>query len=236
MSDRAGAIAAPGAPRTVVFDLDGTLADSQEGILRSFHLTLGDEGITATDEELRHLIGPPLEESFARLGIAPSRLAPVVARYRAHYDRVGVSAAVPYDGVVAAVHRLREGEVRLAVATAKRVDFAHRMLARFAIEDCFEVIEGVSGDDRIRTKNDVVDAVRRTLGEGGVTWMVGDRRQDVEAARHASWVAVGVVWGYGTRDELLAAGAERLIETPSHLADAALGDVRRQPAGSGGRS
>jgi phosphoglycolate phosphatase len=212
----------------VVFDLDGTLADSQEGILRSFHLTLVDEGIAATDEELRHLIGPPLEESFARLGIAPSRLAPVVERYRAYYDQVGVNAAVPYDGGVEVVRRLRDGDVRLAVATAKRVDFARRMLARFDIADCFDVIEGVSGDDRIRTKNDVVDAVRRALGESGVTWMVGDRRQDVEAARHASWVPVGVLWGYGTRDELLEAGAALVIDAPSQLVDAVLGDVRRE--------
>ncbi len=229
--------AAPGAPRTVVFDLDGTLADSEEGILRSFRLTLVDEGLTPTDEELRHLIGPPLEESFARLGIAPSRLAPVVARYRAYYDRVGVDAAVPYDGVIEAVRRLHQGGVRLAVATAKRVDFARRMLARFALADVFDVVEGVSGDDRIRTKNDVVDVVRRTLGESGVTWMVGDRRQDVEAARHASWVPVGVLWGYGTREELVTAGAARLIETPSQLVDAVLGVARREVVGpgSGGR-
>ena len=229
--------AAPGAPRTVVFDLDGTLADSEEGILRSFRLTLVDEGLTPTDEELRHLIGPPLEESFARLGIAPSRLDSVVARYRAYYDRVGVDAAVPYDGVVEAVRQLRAGSVRLAVATAKRVDFARRMLARFAIADAFDVVEGVSGDDRIRTKNDVVDAVRRSVGESGLTWMVGDRRQDVEAARHASWVPVGVLWGYGTREELVTAGAARLIETPSQLVDAVLGVARREVVGpgSGGR-
>ena len=213
--------AAPGVPRTVVFDLDGTLANSEEGILRCFRLTLVDEGITPSDEELRHLIGPPLEESFARLGIAPSRLDSVVARYRAYYDRVGVDAAVPYDGVVEAVRQLRAGSVRLAVATAKRVDFARRMLARFAIADAF----------------DVVDALRRSVAESGLTWMVGDRRQDVEAARHASWVPVGVLWGYGTREELVTAGAARLIETPSQLVDAVLGVARREVVGpgSGGR-
>ncbi len=226
----------PDPPRTVVFDLDGTLADSQEGILRSFRLTLAEEGIAATDEELRRLIGPPLEESFARLGIALAHRTAVVERYREYYDRVGVTAAVPYDGVVEMVRRLRGGGVRLAVATAKRVDFARRMLAHFAIADSFDVVEGVSGDDRIRTKNDVADAVRRALGDGGgTTWMVGDRRQDVEAARHSSWVPVGVLWGYGTRDELRDAGATWLIEAPSQLADAVLGDARRALVGLGGR-
>ena len=214
----------------MVFDLDGTVADSQAGILRSFQLTLADEGVVVADEVLRDLIGPPLEESFARLGIAPSRLVAVVARYREYYDRVGVTAAVPYDGVVETVHRLSTAGVRLAIATAKRVDFARRMLARFALANYFDVIEGVSGDDRIRTKNDVVDAVHDALGErSGLTWMVGDRRQDIEAARHVSWVPVGVLWGYGTRDELLDAGAALLIDEPSQLLDVVRGDLRREP-------
>jgi phosphoglycolate phosphatase len=203
-------------PRFVVFDLDGTLADSQAGILRSFHATLGERGASATNDELLDLIGPPLGQSFSRLGFADEEIDEVVALYRRYYDRVGVDLCHLYDGVEEMLRALGDRGVRLSVATAKRVDFAMRMLDNLGVLDYFECVSGVSLDGRLSTKKEIVgDALGRLNepeGRGG--WMVGDRREDVLAALAHDLVPIGVLWGYGSRDELAESGAQLLAASP----------------------
>lgn len=208
-------------PTFVIFDLDGTIADSQEGILYSFHATLNDLGKRVPDDELRALIGPPLGESFARLGVNDSDLAQVVALYRSYYDRQGVERAHLYDGVRELLEQLHEAGVRLAVATAKRVDFATRMLGRLGVLDLFHSVSGASLDGLVNTKQEIVhEALQLLAGPSGVGWMVGDRREDLRAAAFHSLVPVGVLWGYGSFDELVENGAQILATTP--------GDVLRE--------
>jgi len=204
-------------PGAVVFDLDGTVADSQEGILLSLHQTLDEYG-RGDDRDLRSLIGPPLDESFRALGFGEDELSGVVDRYREIYDREGVALARPYPGVIEVLRTLRQRGVRLALATAKRVDFAERMLENFGVRELFDDVAGASLDDTLTAKVDIVAEVRAVFEDAaGGAWMVGDRRHDVEAARALGLVPVGVLWGYGSRAELETAGARWLIARPEEL-------------------
>jgi phosphoglycolate phosphatase len=205
-------------PGAIVFDLDGTVADSQEGILLSLHQTLLDYGRPANDHDLRSLIGPPLDESFRQLGFGEDELISAVDHYRDIYERVGVSLAQPYSGVLDVLNSLRRRGVHLALATAKRVDFAERMLNDFGVRDLFDEVAGASLDDSLTSKVEILGEVRRVFeGVPGGAWMVGDRRHDVEAALAHGLTPVGVLWGYGSRAELEGAGARWLVERPRDL-------------------
>jgi len=205
--------------RLVVFDLDGTLADSSPGILACLHLTLRELGRDRGDDDLLALIGPPLTDSFASLGFVGDALDDVVERYREHYDRVGVDDATIYPGVADALGALTARGARLAVATAKRVDFAQRMLDAFALSHYFDEVAGASIDGRVTDKDVIVAALLADLApvERGGAWLVGDRRHDVAAARANGLVPVGALWGYGSRAELEGAGAAWLVERPGDL-------------------
>lgn len=205
-------------PGAIVFDLDGTVADSQEGILLCLHETLRAFGRRAEDERLRALIGPPLDDSFRELGFAGSELGDAMDRYRELYDRVGVALARPYDGVVEVLSALVGRGVSLALATAKRVDFAERMLRDFGVRHLFSAVAGASRDNSLVSKVAIVAEVRAVFeARGAAAWMVGDRRHDVEAARAHGLTPVGVLWGYGSRDELVGAGASWLVDRPEEL-------------------
>ncbi|MFI5035564.1 MAG: HAD hydrolase-like protein [Acidimicrobiales bacterium] len=205
-------------PNAVVFDLDGTVADSQEGILRSLRETLDAFGRREDDEVLRGLIGPPLDESFRELGFAKAQLPAVTAYYRDVYDRVGVALARPYDGIPEVLDHLRERGVRLALATAKRIDFAERMLRDLGLRDHFEDVAGAPLDNSMTPKAQIVAAVRSVFADArSPAWMVGDRHHDVEAALIHGLVPVGALWGYGSRAELAGAGARWLVARPADL-------------------
>ncbi len=205
------------APGAAVFDLDGTVADSQEGILACLRATLRDYGRRADDRVLRSLIGPPLDESFRGLGFAGAELREAMDHYRVLYGESGVALARPYDGVVATLRALRDHGVRLVLATAKRLDFAERMLTDFGVRDLFETVAGASPDNSLGSKVDIVASVSSSFDSRGDTWMVGDRRHDVEAARALGLFPVGALWGYGSREELVGAGARWLVSRPDEL-------------------
>jgi phosphoglycolate phosphatase len=206
-------------PQYLIFDLDGTLADSAEGILYSFRLTLDELGMTPSDEELRALIGPPIQDSFGRLGFEGEARDEIVDRYRGHYGRFGVQRAHLYEGIEVTLDRLQVAGVRMGVATAKRVDFAQEMLAQLDVAAYFEIIAGVSLDDSLITKKQVMNEVLEFFGpqDPRRVWMVGDREQDVLASIFHGVVPIGVLWGYGSRDELELSGAEFVIESPEQL-------------------
>lgn len=206
-------------PSYAIFDLDGTLVDSQEGILHSFHATLNESGLSRTDEELRSLIGPPLNESFAKLGFAEHELDEVLDRYREYYAASGVAMCRLYDGVSQMLGRFRSSHIRLAVATAKRVDFARQMLESLGVAPYFEVVEGASVDGTITSKKEIIARVLEYFQPGAPSdvWMVGDRQYDVEASAFHGLTSVGVLWGYGSRAELESSGAAMVVAHPNEL-------------------
>ncbi len=202
-----------------IFDLDGTLVDSAPGIVEAFRRTLDDSGRRAPDEVLATLIGPPLTDSFRTLGFPESELRPVVARYREHYATIGIPGCRPYGGIDDLLTRLRDQGWVLAVATAKRQDFAERILADWGLEHHFRAVVGASLDGRLGPKTEIVSQARALLAPHETRWMVGDRRFDVLAARACGLDCVGVAWGYGTPAELEQAGAVAVVTSPADLGD-----------------
>ena len=208
-------------PRHVIFDLDGTLADSSSGILWSFRATLEAIGREADEEQLRRLIGPPLGDSFRSLGVDEPEIDRVVEIYRAFYAERGVLDAALYEGIASTLSALVDEGVRVAVATAKRVDFAHQMLENLGVAQHFDLIAGASLDLRITEKYEIMSEVVAHWDSPDPTgvWMVGDRHYDMVAARAHGVAAVGVRWGFGDDEELTGAGADWLISAPMELLD-----------------
>lgn len=204
----------------MIFDLDGTLLDSSPGILGSFQATLREIGRSATTEQLLHLIGPPLKESFATLGVPEEDLDDVVALYRGFYADFGIRDATMYEGMRDTLADLYEEGVHLAVATAKRVDFARMMLHDRQVGHLFDYIGGASLDLTVTAKYDIIAEVLNqwSLAPSQNVWMIGDRDYDMLAGRrHGLW-AVGVRWGFGSDEELRDAGANMLLDAPDGLA------------------
>jgi phosphoglycolate phosphatase len=217
----------PGPIRTVLFDLDGTLVDSRPGIVAGLRHALGRLGhALPPGEPLDWAIGPPLAEVMARL-LAPlgdPRVEEAVDCYREWYGAAGVLDARPYPGVPELLVRLAAAGLALFVATAKRVDFARTVLGHFGLASFIRSVHGVGLDGRHARK---AELVAHLLGSEGLdpdrAVLVGDRGQDVEAARANGLRAVGVTWGYGDRGEL--EDADLLCDSPGELNGLAFGDT-----------
>ncbi|OAN37729.1 HAD hydrolase-like protein [Mycolicibacterium iranicum] len=185
----------------VIFDLDGTLTDSAEGILASFRHALRSVGATVPDGDLvSRIVGPPMHVTLQQMGLGESADA-AIAAYRADYTSRGWSMNRPFEGVVALLTDLQAVGVRLAVATSKAEPTAARILAHFELDSYFEVIAGASPDGVRSTKADVVvHALRQLAPLPDRVVMIGDRSHDVEGAAVHGIGTIVVGWGYGHRD------------------------------------
>jgi len=207
--------------RAVLFDLDGTLTDPKLGITRSIQHALRKRGLPVPDADaLAPCIGPPLEQSFReRFGLSPDDARSAVADYREYFEPHGMYENAVYPGIQELLAGLRAGGVRLAVATSKPTLYAERILAHFALAEHFEHVVGSFLDGRRVEKAELVaDALALLDGvprERAV--LVGDRRHDIAGARANGIAAIGVGYGYGTREELEGAGAERVAESVAAL-------------------
>lgn len=188
-------------PQLVIFDLDGTLTDSAEGIVASFHHALGSIGAVVPDGDLVGMIvGPPMHHTLRSMGLG-ERADAAIAAYREDYLARGWAMNRTFDGIPALLADLRAAGVRLAVATSKAEPTAQRILAHFGLAGHFEVIAGASVDGLRATKSDVVKhalAQLEPLPERVL--MVGDRSHDVEGAAEHGIDTVVVGWGYGRSD------------------------------------
>ena len=205
----------------VLLDLDGTLIDSLPGIRASCLATLHTLGLPpdpATD--FRALVGPPLPEVMRRLLLpyGDTRIEAAVTAYRAHYAEAGMFLATIYPGIEPMLDRLHSAGTRMFVATSKRTMFARPILQRLGLADRLHGIYGTEPDGSLDHKTDLIAAVLRAEGlEPGGTIMAGDRSHDMLGARANGVRAIGVLWGYGSRAELEAAGADALAAAPAEL-------------------
>lgn len=206
-------------PVALLFDLDGTLVDSEDGIVDSVQHALRAMGRPAMAREaIIPLIGPPLLDTFRAMFGEESLAVQAVAEYKRHYDASGWHLFRVYDGIEAAVRALHAHGHRLAVATSKTERFARRIVAELPFGGCFADVTGTSEDGRLRYKADLIaEALRRGDVAGGGAVMIGDRRMDIEGARAHGLRSLGVLWGFGDAPELESAGATRLVETPPGL-------------------
>ena len=203
----------------IFFDLDGTLTDPKVGITRCIHHALGELGVTPPDaDDLTWCIGPPLLESFMTM-LSDDALATVALNhYRARFSEVGLFENQLYDGVPEVLRWLSGRGVSLFVATSKPQVYAQRIVEHFGLAAFFKGVFGptLQGDRARKT-----DLLRWALDEIGVkagaAIMVGDRSHDIVRATDNGMRAVGVLYGYGSREELEATGAQLLVSSPGEL-------------------
>ena len=202
---------------TYVFDLDGTLSDPAEGIHRSLDYALrafGHAPIRACD--VSRFIGPPLDETFRTLvaDATPGHVAALVAKYRERYADVGFAENVVYPGIPAALRELDAAGIALGLCTTKRADFADRILRHFGLREHFRFVSG--GDIGVDKAAQLASLLRDDrIDESSA--MIGDRAIDIFAARAHALTSIAVLWGYGSRDELEAAGPDVMLAKPREL-------------------
>ena len=202
----------------ILFDLDGTLTDSEPGIINSAQHALAAFGIRIDPAELRSFIGPPLINSFrdtAGLDEADARRA--IAIYREYFSVQGLYENALYPGVPDLLAALREAGNTLAVATSKPEIFARRIIDHFRIAPFFEAVCGADLEGLRSEKPDVIRYALDRLHHPAKVIMVGDRKHDIIGAHENGLDAVGVLYGYGTRAELEQAGASRFAATVPEL-------------------
>jgi phosphoglycolate phosphatase-like HAD superfamily hydrolase len=188
-------------PQLVIFDLDGTLTDSAQGIVSSFRYALGEIGAAVPDGDLTgRIVGPPMHHTLNEMGLG-ERADEAIAAYRADYTTRGWAMNELFDGIPALLADLRAAGVRLAVATSKAEPTAQRILTHFGLDEHFEVVAGASLDGSRARKADVVaHALAQLAPLPERVLMVGDRSHDVEGAAEHGIDTVIVGWGYGRAD------------------------------------
>jgi phosphoglycolate phosphatase len=189
------------APQLVIFDLDGTLTDSADGIVSSFRHALDQIGAAVPEGDLAsRVVGPPMHHTLSAMGLGEHADA-AIAAYRADYTTRGWAINSLFDGIGPLLADLRAAGIRLAVATSKAEPTARRILAHFGLDDHFEVVAGASVDGTRATKADVLaHALAQLQPLPERVLMVGDRLHDVEGAAAHGLDAVVVGWGYGQAD------------------------------------
>jgi phosphoglycolate phosphatase len=211
----------------VLLDLDGTLSDSEPGIMRSLQWACQIEGFPIPDEvQVRSVIGPPFELGLPSIGIPDDALSRVINRYRERYEDVGLFENTLYDGVIEMLDALADAGLSLSIATAKPERTALRILEHFGLSDRFDAMVGATLTPERRAKAQVIT---HTLGVLGIpvglpemhdlAIMVGDRDHDVLGAMHNGMPCVGVTYGYGTADELMTSGAVALADAPADVVE-----------------
>lgn len=208
--------------QTIFFDLDGTLTDSGEGITNSVAYALRKQGLPVPDRRvLCRFIGPPLvEELQAFCGVCFDEAMEMAGWFREYFSNRGIFENRLYAGVPEMLERLYAGGCRLIVATSKPEPFAARILEHFGITHFFDQVAGSTMEETRTAKEEVLAYAMKRAGlpGGAAAVMVGDRRHDILGARKNGLEAIGVLYGYGSREELTAAGAAMLAETVPDVA------------------
>jgi phosphoglycolate phosphatase len=207
------------ARRTLLLDLDGTLVDPASGIVDCSRHALSRFGVFPPDaDDLRWVIGPPIRESFRQLLDGRGDVEEAVRLYRERYSEWGLYQAAVYPGIPEALERHRARGTRLVLCTAKARSFARRVVDHFGLEPLLTGLYGAELDGRFEDKAELIAHILQaeSLRPQDVC-MVGDRKHDVIAAAKHGIPTIGVLWGYGGREELEAAGAAMLIQRADEL-------------------
>ena len=196
---------------TILFDLDGTLTDSGPGITNSVAYALKKWGIIENDvNKLKKFVGPPLDTSFAKYyGFSKEKCVQAIQYYREYYLTKGIYENQVYDGLEEVLKKLKEAGKQLVVATSKPEVFAREIIRYFHLDSYFSYVAGMELDGGRGTKAEVIEYAIRSCGaeDRREILMIGDRKHDVIGAREAGIDCVGVLYGFGSEEELKEAGA-----------------------------
>jgi phosphoglycolate phosphatase len=211
---------------TVLFDLDGTLTDSRPGIISGMQHALRVMGLEVPPEQsLLRFIGPPTHDAFRELlsSSDPELNARAIGIYRERYAKTGLYENSVYPGVADGLAALAESGAALFVATSKPQVFARQIIEHFELGPYFKRVYGSELDGQRSNKGDLIAHVLRQEELTSDTWMIGDRLHDIRGAKLNGLRSAGVLWGYGSRDELAEAGADAIFPNMPELVDALIG-------------
>lgn len=205
-------------PKSILFDLDGTLTDSGEGIMNCAALALERFGIPIPPRDaLRVFIGPPLHDTFRQFGVPEDQVNEAIRIYRSRYVPIGKFENTPYPGIRELLEQLRAQGHRLFVATSKPEDMSVEILEHFDLAHFFDRICGASLDRSRSSKDAVIAYLLQQHGTEEPMVMVGDTVFDILGAAAHGIPAVGVAWGYGSVEEMKKAGAAAIAATMDEL-------------------
>ena len=206
----------------ILFDLDGTLTDSGKGITNSVAYALTKFGLKyESKESLRCFIGPPLIRSFvSNFGVTEEEGRRLVELYREYYSVEGIFENDVYDGIPALLEDLTKNGKKLVLATSKPEHYAEKILTHFDLAKYFSVVAGATMDEKRTEKDDVIRyAIEKAeIGDVSKAVMIGDREYDVLGAKKFQIASIGVLYGYGSREELMLAGADHIAEKVQDIA------------------
>lgn len=203
---------------TLFFDLDGTVSNNFQGISRCLNFALDRLGFRQlTDDEVLPFVGPPFRESLPRVFPGINAEA-ALSLYRERYETSGWLENSVYDGMAQTIRVLHLQGFTIALCTSKPRVFAERIIGHFGLARYFDGIHGPELDGKFDRKTDLLEHLMAYYEASPDTAvMIGDRDKDVEAARHVGAHSVGVLWGFGSREELIGAGAKHIVARPDDL-------------------
>lgn len=205
----------------VLFDLDGTLTDPGLGITNSVMNSLSKFGITVTDRsELYKFIGPPLMESFKKYyGMSDEDATKAIEYYREYFKVIGMTENEVYDGIPEMLAALKNRGQKIILATSKPEEFAIKILEYFDLLKYFDFVAGATMDG---TRSEKSDVIKYAINEASISVdkavMVGDRKHDILGAIENNLPSIGVLFGYGSEEELSEAGANYIAKDVNELA------------------
>jgi len=194
--------------KAILFDLDGTLTDSGEGIINCAILALEHFGLPVPSrEDLRVFVGPPLRDSFINHGVPADKAEEAIAVYRSRYIPIGKFENTPYPGIRELLDTLQKEGHKLYIATSKPEGMSKDILEHFGLAQYFTLICGAASDGLRNTKEAVIEYLLAQLESRANLVMVGDTIYDVHGATHHGIPCIAVTWGYGIADDMKKAGA-----------------------------
>lgn len=204
-----------------LFDLDGTLTDSQAGITNAIKHALEKMGEPVPSMEvLLKFIGPPLDYSFEKFcGLDEEKIQTAVKLYREYYSVTGLFENRVYEGIPELLQGLKASGRKLAVATSKPEVFTMRILERFGLLQYFDSVTGALLDGTRSSKTDVLRCALENCGisDKSKAVMIGDRMHDISGAKDNGIDCIAVLWGFGNKEEFIKYGAEHIVETPAQI-------------------
>lgn len=206
------------AVKTILFDLDGTLTDSAEGIINCCYLAFEYFGIPLPDREaMRVFVGPPLHETFVKFGIPEDQADKAVEVFRSRYLTIGKFENAPYPGIAELLETLKSHGHKLYIATSKPESLALEITKKFGLYQYFDLICGATMDRSRVNKDDVIAYLLQQAGSADNMIMVGDTHFDVEGAAAHGIPTIGVSWGYGEVQDMINAGAIAIANDTKEL-------------------
>lgn len=211
----------------IIFDLDGTLSDSKEGITKSVQYALEKVGIIEDNlEDLEHFVGPPMVEQYMKTyGMSKEKAFETLGYYRERYTPTGIYETKAYPGIMEILEALKENGLKIGMATSKPEGMAVEVAKYLEIEEYFDEISGADLKGPRQSKADVLNKLFEKSGfEKDKSVLIGDTHYDIEGANKVGIDSIGVNWGMGTKDEMMDEGAIAVFDSHEELIDYLLGE------------